>query len=259
MVRHGKLKGFFYLDHRTVDIKHNLVTDVFVTPGNINDIDPYLSRLDRQIERFGFNVKYVGLDAGYFTNPICKGLADRSIQGAIGFRLGPHVKGKYRKTKFQYIKELDIYVCPSLYPMRYKTTTREGYREYVSSAECCDTCPNRDKCLTSDKNTFRTIRRHVWEEFKDSVALFVKTEKGNRIYKRRKETIERSFADAKELHGLRYCRMRGIEKVSEQCLLTAACQNMKKIATILARRSSFIVNSYLSFFFNNIYETASLI
>ncbi|MBR3598210.1 MAG: transposase, partial [Clostridia bacterium] len=30
--------------------------------------------------------------------------------------------------------------------------------------------------------------------------------------------------------GLRYCRMRGLSKVAEQCLLTAAAQNMKKIA-----------------------------
>ncbi len=57
-----------------------------------------------------------------------------------------------------------------------------------------------------------------------------KPDKCKSIYKRRKEKIERSFADSKELHGLRYCRMRGIKKVSEQCLLTAAVQNMKKIA-----------------------------
>lgn len=59
---------------------------------------------------------------------------------------------------------------------------------------------------------------------------FTHTEKGKNIYKRRKETVERSFADSKELHGLRYCRMRGLSKVAEQCLLTAAVQNMKKIA-----------------------------
>ncbi|QXM05508.1 hypothetical protein [Crassaminicella indica] len=29
-------------------------------------------------------MKFVGLDAGYFTTPICKGLNDRNIQGAIG-------------------------------------------------------------------------------------------------------------------------------------------------------------------------------
>ncbi|MDR7000507.1 hypothetical protein J2Y67_002968 [Neobacillus niacini] len=46
--------------------------------------------------------------------------------------------------------------------------------------------------------------------------------------------IERSFADSKELHGLRYCRLRGLKNVSEQALLTAAYQNIKKIASHLA-------------------------
>ncbi len=90
MVRDGKPKGFFYLDHRTVDSKYNIITDVYVTPGNVNDVDPYLSRLDAQIEKFHFDVKYVGLDAGYFTSPICKGIADRNIKSVIATRLGPH-------------------------------------------------------------------------------------------------------------------------------------------------------------------------
>lgn len=74
----------------------------------------------------------------------------------------------------------------------------------------------------------------MWEDYKDEVIKFTKTDKGKWLYKRRKETIERSFADSKNLHGLRYCRMRGIKKVSEQCLLTAAVQNMKKIARVLS-------------------------
>ncbi|WP_396954007.1 transposase, partial [Neobacillus niacini] len=41
---------------------------------------------------------------------------------------------------------------------------------------------------------------------------------GKELYKFRKEKVERSFADSKELHGLRYCRLRGIKKVSEQAL-----------------------------------------
>ncbi|XXL40083.1 transposase [Bacillus velezensis] len=41
----------------------------------------------------------------------------------------------------------------------------------------------------------------------------------------------------KTVHGLRYCRLRGKRNVSEQVLLTAACQNMKKIATYLAKQS----------------------
>lgn len=47
--------------------------------------------------------------------------------------------------------------------------------------------------------------------------------------------MERSFADAKQLHGDRYERMRGLAKVQQQCLLAAAAQNIKKIALLLSR------------------------
>ena len=38
------------------------------------------------------------------------------------------------------------------------------------------------------------------------------------------------------MHGLRYARFRGLSKVRGQCLLVAACQNMKKIARLMAKR-----------------------
>jgi len=235
MHRDRKPKGFFYLEHRTVDAENNIITGVNVTPGNINDATPYLKILDEQIKKYDFDIKFVGLDAGYFTAPICKGLDDRNIQGAIGYRLGPHKKGKFTKNRFQYVKEWDVVMCPECYPMHYKTTTRQGYREYVSNKEVCSNCPLKDKCLYQNSD-IRTIRLHVWEEYKDKTKNFVKdTDLGKRIYKRRKETVERSFADAKELHGLRYARFRGIEKVKEQCLMTAAVQNMKKIAMMLSQ------------------------
>lgn len=234
MYRDNKPEGFFYLDHRTVDIKYNIITDVHVTPGNINDVDPYKEIIDRHIEKYKFDVKYVGLDAGYYTNVICKLLSDRNIFGAIAYRLGPHAKGKYTKNKFTYNPEKDVYVCPNNIELTYKTTTRQGYSEYVCSKTTCSECPMKEKCLP-EKSPFRTIRRHVWELYKEKCKEFLKTEKGKGIYKKRKETVERSFADSKELHGLRYARYRGLEKVKEQCLLTAACMNMKKIATLLSR------------------------
>jgi transposase len=244
MFRDRKPKGFFYLDHRTVDIKYNIITDVTVTAGNVNDVDPYLNILDKQIEKFDFETKYVGLDAGYYTNYICKELAHRDIQGAIAYRLGPHIKYKYTKNKFNYISEKDIYTCPAGQVLNYRTTTRIGYSEYVCSKEICQNCSLKQKCL-SEKASFRTIRRHVWEHHKEDVREFMKTEKGKGIYKKRKETVERSFADGKNLHGLRYCHMRGKKNVEEQCLLTAAVQNMKKITRVLNYRekNSILLNS----------------
>lgn len=81
----------------------------------------------------------------------------------------------------------------------------------------------------------KVVIRHVWERSKERVDARRLTDWGNAIYKRRKETVERSFADAKQLHGHRYARMRGLRKVAEQCLLGAAAQNIKKIALLVAR------------------------
>ena len=58
---------------------------------------------------------------------------------------------------------------------------------------------------------------------------------GKAIYKRRKETVERSFADAKQLHGHRYARFRSLIRVACQCLMAAAAQNIKKIAIALTK------------------------
>ncbi|BFH62956.1 hypothetical protein PAJ34TS1_35480 [Paenibacillus azoreducens] len=75
------------MDHRTVDPKYNMITDVHVNPGNVHDSTPYLSCLDRQQERFGFKVEVVVLDSGYsgyLTSPICKGLQKRKDRDPPG-------------------------------------------------------------------------------------------------------------------------------------------------------------------------------
>jgi len=247
MHRDGKPKGFFYLDHRTVDSKANIITDVFVTPGNVNDVEPYLGRLKAQIDKFGFDVETVGIDAGYNVANICKKLSDMGINGAMGYRRGCQQKGKFGKYKFVYIKDWDVYICPERNYLEYITTTRDGYKEYKCKNDKCINCPRRAECLSEKQHT-KSISRHVWEDYKDIAYAYTKTDEGKAIYARRKETIERSFADSKELHGLRYCRMRGLSKASEQCLLTAAVQNIKKIATLLDRGFSSFALTISSFF-----------
>jgi len=234
MVREGKPEGFFYLDHRTVDSRHSIITDTFVTPGNVHDSIPYLKRLDRQRERFGFSTEAVGLDAGYFTVGICKGLEDRDIYGAIAYRRPNHIKGYLRKSDYSYDNETDCYTCPKGCTLRYRTTDRLGYRHYASDPTQCRTCPLQPQC-TRSANFTKVVTRHIWQDHKDRVNSHRYTQQGKEIYRRRKETVERSFADSKQLHGHRYASLRGIGKVFEQCLLCSAVQNMKKIALVVDR------------------------
>jgi hypothetical protein len=234
MVRDGKPTGFFYLDHRTVDGKYAIITDTHVTPANVHDSQPYLQRLDRQCERFGFAPDRVGLDAGYFTPQVCWGLEQREVAGVIGYRRPNHRAGYFYKREYVYDAEHDVYVCPQDQALTYRTTNRQGYRQYHSDPEQCQSCPQRQRCTQSANHT-KVMTRHVWEAAKEAVDARRLTEWGKRVYARRKETVERSFADAKQLHGHRYARMRGLSKVLEQCLMAATAQNMKKIALLLAR------------------------
>lgn len=234
MIRDGKPKGFFYLDHRSVDAKHSIITDTHVTPASIHDSIPYFSRLDRQIERFGFEVEAVGLDAGYNTTAICKGLEDREIFAVIGHRRYGRASGRFAKRDFYFDDSMNCYVCPANCILPYRTTNREGYREYASTPSKCRKCHFLPKC-TGSKSCMKIVTRHIWEESRERMNRNRLSDSGKAIYARRKETVERSFADSKELHGHRYARLRGLNKVKEQCLLCAAVANMKKIAMHLAR------------------------
>lgn len=233
MHRDGKPKGFFYLDHRTVDERTAIITDVFVTPGNVTDTEPYIERLTTQMDKFGFAVKAVGLDAGYNTTGVCRKLSKLGIEGAIGRRRGCHAKGRWGKHRFEFDHAAGVYRCPAGHELTYVTTDRTGYRHYRADRAGCARCVHTPVCL-SPTQTVKTIHRHIWEDDKDRCRDSTGTEAGRAIYARRKETVERSFADGKELHGLRYARMRGIQRVLEQCLMTATAQNMKKMALRLA-------------------------
>lgn len=237
MVREGKPEGFFYLDHRTVEGKLNMVTDVHVTPGNVHDSVPYTGRLKRQINRFGFRVEEIALDAGYLTSPICHELREEGIFAVIAHRRYRPQKDFFHKWQYKYDPDKDIYLCPGGSVLTYRTTNRQGYREYRSYSEICANCQYLNRC-THSKSYTKTITRHIWEDDKEWVRQNRLSPRGKALYRRRQETIERSFADAKELHGLRYARMRGLSKVLEQCLLTAACQNMKKMAIHLWNREN---------------------
>jgi transposase len=234
MVRDGKPKGFFYLDHRSVDGLHNIITDSYVTPASVHDSIPYLARLDRQRERFGLPIESVGLDAGYYTAAICKGLEERKIFGVIGYHRPTHRAGYFRKREYTYSRKPDHYVCPAGQVLRYSTTNRLGYREYKSDGDLCAHCPLLE-CCTQSANHVKVITRHVWERSKERIGGHRLMQRGKAIYQHRKETVERSFADAKELHGHRYAKMRGLAKVQEQSLLCAICQNIKKIALLAGR------------------------
>lgn len=230
--RDGKPDGFHYFEHRTVDSKYNIIVNSHVTAANVADSVP-LPEIIREIERrLGKKPQYMGLDAGYHNAPTAFLMQKEGIQAVIGYRRHSHETPRYGKWRFRYDFDQDIYWCPHNKPLYWKTTNREGYREYCCDTKTCRACPSRSQCISS-KASRRQVARHVWQDWLDKVTDFTKTPKGTRLYSWRKETIELSFAESKDNHGLRTARMVGIANVREQCFLTDAVQNMKKMAKLL--------------------------
>ena len=133
-----------------------------------------------------------------------------------------------------YEPNCDEYICPEKQRLTWKTTTREGYRQYCCEGKTCKGCPRRAACFGASMSR-KVVERHVWQDALERVNAFTKTHRGKRIYGWRKETIEQSFAEAKENHGLRYARMLGIRNMREQCFLTAAVQNIKRLVASFYR------------------------
>lgn len=237
MTRDNKPEGFHYLDHRTVDHKFNIITDCHVTAGNVNDSVVYIERLEHQLQKLGWSdtVEAVALDSGYMTAYVCHKVKNKSIMAVIPERSSREHE-VFSKAEFRYDAVHNVYWCPNNHTLTYYTTARTGHREYKSDPNFCAQCPFLQAC-TNNKNSQRTIQRHVWESDKEWVIQKGQSELGKQIYAMRKTTVERSFADAKVLHGLRYCRFRGRDKVQMQVLMTATAQNIKKIALHLAKQA----------------------
>ena len=94
--------------------------------------------------------------------------------------------------------------------LKYATTNRDGYREYKSDPRLCANCSTRELC-THSKDCIRIVQRYVWKDYEELADDARYTPKYRSLYRRRKETIERVFADTKEKHAMRYTQYRGLE------------------------------------------------
>ena len=146
-------------------------------------------------------------------------------------------KGGHEWWKYVYDEYYDCVICPEFQVLTYRTTNRDGYREYKSDPRICAGCPTRHLC-TRSRDCVKTVQRHIWKDYEELADDARYTPKYQELYKRRKETIERVFADAKEKHAMRYTQYRGLAQVTNWVKLKFAAMNLKKLAKWLGRKNS---------------------
>jgi len=231
-VKNEKEQTFAYSFHAASD-QNSFVVSAVVTAANVHDSQVFPDVFEQAVKHVG-KPSAVAVDAGYKTPYISKYLLDQQVRPVMPYTR-PHTKdGRYRKQDYVYDEYYDCYLCPAGQVLTYETTTREGYRIYRSDATTCRSCSFRSQC-TESHDAVKRVSRHIWAHYMEEVEHLRHTEVNKRLYARRKETIERVFADLKEKHGLRWTTLRGLEKVTMQAMLVFACMNLKKLANWLWR------------------------
>ena len=234
MFHKGEHKRCFAYEAHTACDKNGYVLEAVVTPGNIHDSVAFDDVYDKLIQTFP-EVETVVADAAYKTPHICKKVFQDGRVLSTAYKRPMTMKGGHPWWSYVYDEYYDCVICPEYQVLSYRTTNRDGYREYRSNPKICSQCPTRHLC-THSKNCVKTVQRHIWKDFEELADDARYTPKYQALYALRKETIERVFADAKEKHAMRYTFYRGLAQVSNWVRLKFAAMNLKKLARWKARR-----------------------
>lgn len=226
----GEKEKCFAYSHQTFCDKNSFVLNVVTVPGNIHDSVSFFDAYEKLMNgSFGSLIKNVSLDAGYLTPAICREIINNGQVPYMPYKRPMTKKDFFKKYEYVYDEEYDQYICPNNKILTYTTTTREGYRQYKSDSNDCENCPFRNQC-TKSKNHVKIINRHLWQKYIEQADEVRYTPKWKNIYPKRKQTIERVFADCKENNGLRFTRLKGLKKNQHNAWLIFACHNLKKMA-----------------------------
>ena len=225
----GEHEECFAYCHTAFCDKNGFVLAYDTVAGNTHDSVSFHDPYEKLNEKFGDEIKNVVLDSGYRTPAIMKEIIENGQTPYIPYKRPMTKKGFFPKREYVYDEAQDIYICPNLKDLKYSTTNRQGYKEYKSDPKECINCPFLNQC-TKSKNHQKTVTRHAWEEYMELAEEIRSTDLWKEIYPKRKETIERVFADDKENHCLRFTRIMGIKKNGQQAALIFACHNLQRMA-----------------------------
>lgn len=168
MNRPGKPIGFHYLDHQTCDSKNGMITDVFVTPGNVRDCTPHTDRIEYQIDKFGFQPDAICADAGYDSGEIHSAMLKKNIKTYIpkvsASKANANYEQGFDKNDFKYNEENDLFICPNGKEFRYSSYKKgKGAEVYRPKQKDCIGCPFRSQCMGKSKS-MRTIEVQLHEK-----------------------------------------------------------------------------------------------
>jgi hypothetical protein len=136
------------------------------------------------------------------------------------------------KSAFAWDAERREYRCPEGHAMPYAASVEEEraggvvvYDTYRCPGDLCRACPVRAACTTSAKG--RTVSRAREEERIEGLRRRMAGAEAKALYRRRRETVERGFADLKRHRAMDRFHGRGLGRASAELGLQVLAHNLR--------------------------------
>jgi hypothetical protein len=227
-VKVGGQAALGYQNHYVVDGgKQRIILAALVTPADVMENTPMLDLLWRVRFRWKVWPRWAVGDTTYGTGENIRALEDAGIRAYVPLPHFEHDSPYFGQRDFTYDPERDIYTCPGGAVLRYRGnsyTTR--VRIYQAPTEACQACSLHTRCTASSEG--RKLNRHFDEDYRERVRGYHATDAYAKAMRKRAVWVEPLFGEAKQWHGLRQFRLRGLANVDTEALLVAAGQNLKR-------------------------------
>ena len=226
----GKTKAHpGYHTHYVVDGgKARIILTALVTPSEVMENQPMLDLLWHSRFRWHLWPRQVTGDTTYGTIENLRAVETAGIHAYIPVRDANKRAPLFGLDAFTYHADADVYRCPNGETLRPVTRSyTERITRYEAPRQACQVCPLRARCTTNKEG--RQIQRSFDTEYLDRVRSYYPTEAYQKARHKRKVWMEPLFAEAKQWHGMRQFRLRGLKKVNGEALLVASVQNLKRL------------------------------
>lgn len=215
-----------------VDSQNHFVIDISTT-NDINDQNQLYVMAKNATELLDVENPTVIADTGYYNGTEIKNCIDDGMNVIIKkAKANNSTKdNEFRKEKFLYDKERDVYVCPAGNELSFfENTSKNGmkYRKYKCSN--CNSCKYKKACTSS--GTGRTIQRWEHEDILESV--YQDTWNNNDIYKQRRCIVEHPFGTVKRTLGYSFFLRRQMDNVDAELASMFIAYNFKRLLSMFS-------------------------
>ncbi len=219
-----------------VDEKHGLIVNSDVV-NDSNDTKQFSEQVRQANEVLGKKCKTACADAGYTNTGNLKETVEEGIEVIVPNQKQalhkPHEDDPFGKDNFLYDKENNQYLCPEGKVLKYShySKTKGHYLYRIKGPSNCIRCKHYGKCTNNMRG--RAIIRLKDEDVKEELEALYISDKGQAIYKKRKEKVELPFGHIKGNLKAGAFLLRGLRGVKAEMAILSTCFNISRMITIL--------------------------